>query len=32
MLKEHGLSDVERDAEGNVMGVRKGTGGAPCWS
>jgi len=29
MLKEHGLSDVEMDQEGNVMGVRKGTGGAP---
>jgi tripeptide aminopeptidase len=25
MLKESGLSDVEMDAEGNVMGVRKGT-------
>lgn len=29
MLKDHGLSDVERDAEGNVMGIRKGTGGGP---
>jgi acetylornithine deacetylase/succinyl-diaminopimelate desuccinylase-like protein len=29
MLKAHGLSDVEMDAEGNVMGVRKGTGGGP---
>lgn len=29
MLKAHGLSDVERDAEGNVMGIRKGTGGGP---
>jgi len=29
MLREHGLTDVERDAEGNVMGVRKGTGGGP---
>ena len=31
MLKAHGLSDVEMDAEGNVMGVRRGTGpaGAP---
>src|SRR3546814_917317 len=26
MLKEVGLSDVERDAEGNVMGVRRGRG------
>ena len=26
MLRAHGLTDVERDAEGNVMGVRKGTG------
>jgi tripeptide aminopeptidase len=26
MLKAHGLSDVEMDQEGNVMGVRKGTG------
>jgi len=26
MLKQHGLSNVEMDAEGNVMGVRKGTG------
>ena len=25
MLREAGLSDVEMDAEGNVMGVRKGT-------
>lgn len=25
MLKAHGLSDVEMDAEGNVMGVRAGT-------
>ena len=25
MLKAHGLSDVEMDAEGNVMGLRKGT-------
>jgi len=24
-----GLSDVERDPEGNVMGVRRGTGGGP---
>ena len=28
-LKAHGLSDVEMDQEGNVMGVRKGCGGAP---
>src|SRR4029453_1304014 len=27
MLKAHGLVDVEIDAEGNAMGVRKGTGG-----
>lgn len=26
MLKAHGLSDVEMDAEGNVMGIRRGTG------
>ena len=26
MLKEAGLSDVEMDAEGNVMGVRRGSG------
>jgi acetylornithine deacetylase/succinyl-diaminopimelate desuccinylase-like protein len=29
MLRRQGLSDVEMDAEGNVMGVRKGTGGGP---
>lgn len=31
MLKEAGLADVEMDAEGNVMGLRRGTGpaGAP---
>ena len=29
MLQAHGLSDVEMDQEGNVMGVRKGSGGAP---
>lgn len=31
MLKAHGLADVEMDAEGNVMGLRRGTGpaGAP---
>jgi acetylornithine deacetylase/succinyl-diaminopimelate desuccinylase-like protein len=28
-LRGAGLSDVETDAEGNVLGVRKGTGGAP---
>ncbi|HEY8616864.1 M20/M25/M40 family metallo-hydrolase [Phenylobacterium sp.] len=28
MLKAHGLSDVEMDAEGNVMGLRRGTGPA----
>ena len=26
MLKAHGLTDVEMDAEGNVMGLRRGTG------
>jgi acetylornithine deacetylase/succinyl-diaminopimelate desuccinylase-like protein len=29
LLGAHGLSDVERDAEGNVMGLRRGTGGGP---
>jgi acetylornithine deacetylase/succinyl-diaminopimelate desuccinylase-like protein len=29
MLRQAGLTNVERDAEGNVMGVRKGTGGGP---
>jgi len=29
MLRQHGLSNVERDAEGNVMGVRRGLGKAP---
>jgi acetylornithine deacetylase/succinyl-diaminopimelate desuccinylase-like protein len=29
MLKESGLSDVEMDAEGNAMGVLKGTGAGP---
>lgn len=29
MLREAGLSDVEIDAEGNAMGLRKGSGGAP---
>lgn len=28
-LKAHGLSDVEIDDEGNVMGLRKGNGGGP---
>ncbi|MDB5424589.1 MAG: peptidase [Phenylobacterium sp.] len=28
MLKAHGLSDVEMDAEGNVMGLRRGSGPA----
>jgi acetylornithine deacetylase/succinyl-diaminopimelate desuccinylase-like protein len=28
MLRAHGLSDVEMDAEGNVMGLRRGTGPA----
>ena len=28
MLRQHGLSDVEMDAEGNVMGIRRGTGPA----
>ncbi len=28
MLKAHGLSEVEMDAEGNVMGLRRGTGPA----
>jgi tripeptide aminopeptidase len=27
MLKQHGLSNVEMDTEGNVMGLRKGTAG-----
>ena len=27
MFKAHGLTDVEIDKEGNVLGVRKGTGG-----
>jgi len=26
LLKQHGLADVEMDAEGNVMGLRRGTG------
>jgi acetylornithine deacetylase/succinyl-diaminopimelate desuccinylase-like protein len=29
MFKQHGLTDVEIDPEGNVLGVRKGTGGGP---
>src|SRR6185436_15237147 len=29
MLQQHGLSEVERDQEGSVMGVRRGTGGGP---
>ena len=29
MLRDHGLTDVERDAVGNVMGLRRGTGGGP---
>ncbi len=28
MLKAHGLTEVEMDAEGNVMGLRRGTGPA----
>lgn len=29
LLKQYGLTDVHRDAVGNVMGTRKGTGGGP---
>ena len=29
MLREAGLTDVETDPEGNVMGLRKGTGAGP---
>jgi acetylornithine deacetylase/succinyl-diaminopimelate desuccinylase-like protein len=29
MLRQNGLSDVETDAEGNVIGVRRGTGNGP---
>ena len=29
MLRQHGLTNVERDAEGNVMGLRRGTGNGP---
>ena len=28
MLQQHGLSDVEMDGEGNVMGIRRGAAGA----
>jgi tripeptide aminopeptidase len=30
MLRQQGLSDVEMDAEGNVMGIRKGSAGTPA--
>ena len=30
LLKRDGLSDVETDAEGNVMGLRAGSGGGPA--
>ena len=29
MLRQHGLTNVEMDAEGNVMGIRKGIGTGP---
>ena len=29
MLRDHGLTNVEMDAAGNVMGIRKGAGGGP---
>jgi tripeptide aminopeptidase len=29
LMRQHNLSDVEMDAEGNVMGLRKGAGGGP---
>ena len=29
MLRQSGLADVDIDAEGNVIGLRKGTGGGP---
>jgi len=29
MLRQHGLVDVEMDAEGNVMGLRRGSGADP---
>ena len=35
MLRQQGLSDVEMDAEGNVMGIRRGCRrrrADPCWS
>ena len=32
MLRQQGLSDVEMDAEGNAMGVRKGSRPADRWS
>jgi acetylornithine deacetylase/succinyl-diaminopimelate desuccinylase-like protein len=28
-LRQHGLADVEMDGEGNVMGLRRGSGGSP---
>jgi acetylornithine deacetylase/succinyl-diaminopimelate desuccinylase-like protein len=30
MLRSHGLADVEMDAEGNVMGIRRGAAPAPA--
>ena len=32
MFKAHGLTDVEIDKEGNVLGVRKGTAAGRWWS
>lgn len=29
MLRQHGLTNVEMDAEGNAMGIRKGSGNGP---
>src|SRR5690348_10692845 len=29
MLRQAGLTNVEKDAEGNVMGIRKGSGQGP---
>ena len=29
MLRQHGLTNIEADAEGNVMGIRKGLGTGP---
>jgi acetylornithine deacetylase/succinyl-diaminopimelate desuccinylase-like protein len=29
MLRQHGLTNVEMDSEGNVMGIRKGLGSGP---